>query len=60
VTSPWRERAERIRGEIMDLLPERMAPVVEGVPQLWARVQPELLAFAGFLDDLARSASEAS
>ena len=43
----------------MDLAPERMAPVVEGVPHLWARAQPELLAFAGFLDDLARSASGA-
>jgi hypothetical protein len=36
-----------------DLAPERMAPVVEGVPQVWAQVQPELLAFADFLDQVA-------
>jgi len=43
----------------MDLAPERMAPVVDALPQVWARVQAEWLAFASFLDDLAKSSGEA-
>ena len=42
----------------MDLAPERMAPVVDALPQVWARVQAEWLAFAGFLEELTEPITE--
>ncbi|HET6316413.1 MAG TPA: hypothetical protein VFG86_08145 [Chloroflexota bacterium] len=33
---------------------ERMSPLVEALPDLWREVRADLLAFADFLDDLAR------
>lgn len=33
-----------------ELLPERIQPLVEGLPTLWERLRSELLAFADFLE----------
>jgi hypothetical protein len=35
--------------------PERMRSLLEALPELWREVRAELLAFADFLDDLARA-----
>ena len=37
-----------------NLVPEKIAPLISSLPQLWPRVRAELLAFADFLEDLAR------
>lgn len=38
-----------------NLLPGKIKPLISGLPQLWSRVQAELLAFADFLADLAQA-----
>jgi len=37
----------------MNLVPERMANLLGGLPELWATARAELLAFAEFVEDLA-------
>jgi hypothetical protein len=39
----------------LDLLPEKIAPLMDFLPPTWEQVQAELSAFAEFLDDLARA-----
>jgi hypothetical protein len=38
-----------------NLAPERMASLIAALPELWAGVRAELLAFADYLEDLARA-----
>jgi hypothetical protein len=38
----------------MNLVPDRMAGLLSALPGLWSRLRAELLAFADFLEDLAR------
>lgn len=37
-----------------NLVPEKIAPLIPSLSQLWPQVRAELLAFADFLEDLAR------
>jgi hypothetical protein len=41
-----------------DLVPERMAPVVDTLPKVWVQLQAELLAFAGFLAEAANPCTD--
>lgn len=38
-----------------NLVPEKMEPLTSALPELWSQVQAELLAFAGFLEELAQA-----
>jgi len=37
-----------------NLVPEKIKPLISGLPDLWSQVQEELMAFADFLSDLAQ------
>ena len=37
------------------LIPEKMEPLVSSLPELWSQLRAELLAFAGFLEDVAEA-----
>ncbi|MFQ6102247.1 MAG: hypothetical protein ACE5OS_13590 [Anaerolineae bacterium] len=39
----------------MNLAPEKMAGLLSGLPALWSKLRAELLAFADFLEHLARA-----
>jgi len=39
----------------VNLVPDKMVGLVSALSELWPRLQAELLAFADFLDELARS-----
>jgi len=38
-----------------NLVPEKMEPLIEALPELWSQLQAELLAFADFLEELAQA-----
>lgn len=38
-----------------NLIPEKMEPLISALPGLWSQVRVELLAFANFLEELARA-----
>jgi len=52
----YRKFRHRIRNiYAMNLDPDRMAPLVAGLPILWPAIQQELIAFAVFLGNLAEA-----